>query len=323
MNIAFAGFRHPHIFVLYNEAITHKNATVTGAFEENAHEREKVAAERGVSFSYSSYEELLNDPKVDTVGIGDYYGKRGSMIIEALRHGKHVICDKPICTSLSELEEIKRLASEKKLAVHCMLELRFLAQAEQVRQLIAAGEIGDIKNASFTGQHHLNYGVRPDWYYKEGHHGGTINDIAIHGVDILRYLTGKNLTKVNFARTWNAFADKEPQFRDCGQFMADMDGMAVMADVSYAAPKCPDLPTYWDFYLWGSLGMINFRCADNNISIYKDTKEVITCEKKPFSFIDCLSDELCGRSSVISTAEVLESARQTLTVQAFADSIAE
>ena len=34
------------------------------------------------------------------------------------------------------------------------------------------------------------------WYFEEGKHGGTINDIAIHGIDLVRYLTGKNVTKI-------------------------------------------------------------------------------------------------------------------------------
>ena len=52
------------------------------------------------------------------------------------------------------------------------------------------------------------------WYFEEGKHGGTINDIAIHGIDLLRFITGKEFTKVNFAKTWNAFADKEPEFKE-------------------------------------------------------------------------------------------------------------
>ncbi len=319
MNIAFAGFGHAHIFALYREALANKRVTVLGAFEESEEARAKISAERKIEFNYASYEEILNDGRVDVVAIGDVFAKRGQMIIAALSHGKHVICDKPICTSLDELDEIKRLSNERGLCVHCMLDLRFMPQAKKVRELIKSGEIGEVKSASFTAQHHLSYGTRPDWYFKAGAHGGTINDIGIHGVDLLRYITGKELTKIHAARTWNAFADKEPQFMDSAQFMAEMDGMALMADVSYAAPKCPALPTFWDIYLWGTDGMINFRCADSEIRIYKDEKTVIKCEAVSARFIDCLADEINGEAPIINTADVLESARQTLLLQAFAD----
>ncbi len=320
MNIAFAGFGHAHIFALYREALAHKKVTVLGAFEESAEARAQISYERKIEFNYASYEEMLNDSRVDVIAIGDIFAKRGKLIIKALKHGKHVICDKPLCTSLEELDEIKRLANASGLKVHCMLELRFMPQAEKVRELIHSGEIGEIKSANFTAQHHLAYGTRPDWYFKDGAHGGTINDIAIHGIDLLRFLTGKELTKIHAARTWNAFADKEPHFKDSAQFMAEMDGMALMADVSYAAPKCP-LPTYWDVYLWGTDGMINFRCADNEIRIYKNEKTTITCEATPSRFIDCLIDEISGGAPIINTADSLESAKQALMLQAFANEV--
>lgn len=104
--------------------------------------------------------------------------KRG-YIIEALKHNKHVICDKPICTDLKELEEIEKLSKEKNLRVACMLDLRYIPQVGKVKELIQSGEIGEIKIASFTGQHFLDYGNRPIWYYEGNNQGGTINDIAI------------------------------------------------------------------------------------------------------------------------------------------------
>lgn len=111
--IAFAGFRHGHIFGLYKQATENPIVKIIGCFEENEEERKKVEESRGIDFGYKSYEEVLNDKSVDAVAIGDYYGKRGKMIIDALNRGKHVICDKPICTSLEELDEIERLSEEK------------------------------------------------------------------------------------------------------------------------------------------------------------------------------------------------------------------
>ena len=278
MNIAFAGFRHSHIFGLYNKAVADEEVNIVGCYEEDAVERKNVEESKGIVFTYNTYEEILDDERVEAVAIGDYYGKRGKMVIEALKHGKHVICDKPICTDLAELEEIDRLSSEKNLEVCCMLDLRYMAQVSKMKEIIEKGELGEIHNVSFTGQHPLNYGTRPGWYFEEGKHGGTINDIAIHGIDLVRFLTGKNLTKVNCAKTWNAFADKEPAFKDCGQFMAEMENMSIMADVSYAAPKCGfSMPTYWDFYFWGSKGMLNFKLNEKTIHLYKDKEEIIEC----------------------------------------------
>lgn len=320
MNLAFAGFRHGHIFGLYNKAVADESVQIVGCFEEDVTERQKVEQQKGIHFNYQTYEELLSDERVEAVAIGDYYGKRGQMVIQALKRGKHVICDKPICTKLEELEEIEQLSTDNHLQVCCMLDLRYMAQVSKVKEIIENGEIGDIHNISFTGQHYLNYGGRPNWYFEDGKHGGTINDIAIHGIDLVRFLTGKNVTKVNCAKVWNAFADKEPDFKDCGQFMIEMENISVMADVSYAAPKCfSSMHTYWDFYIWGSNGMLNFNLKEKKIHIYKDSETILDCEEGSCEYLRDFMREMQGMHTIMNTRGILESQRQTLMIQQFAD----
>ena len=237
------------------------------------------------------------------------------MVIAALKRGKHVMCDKPICTELSELYEIQKLSLEKDLKVGCMLELRYMPQIRKVKEIIESGEIGCIKNASFSGQHCLDYENRPKWYFEEGKHGGTVNDIGIHGIDLLRFITGKNMTNIYYARTWNAFADKEPKFRDCGQFCVAMEDMTVMADVSYAAPLCKEiLPIYWEFHLWGTNGMIRFNWKDGNkIHLYRSTEEVIECECCENNYLDDFIEEVRGKQTIMNTQDILQSQMQIRT----------
>lgn len=319
MNIAFAGFRHYHIYGLFESAVASPDVTVTGCFEANDEARVRASA-LGAEFNYSSFEEILEDSSVEAVAIGDYYGIRGQLATRALKAGKHVICDKPVCTDIDELLEIEKLSSENNLQVCCMLDLRYMAQTAKAKEIVESGKLGRIINVNFTGQHCLDYGNRPGWYYEEGKHGGTINDIAIHGVDLIRMITGKDLTKVNCAKVWNAFAKEEPQFADCGQFMAEFGDMSVMADVSYAAPKFSGtLPTYWDFYFWGTEGMMNFRLSETDIHIYKDTEEIIPCQSEGNQYLRDFILETKGESTIMSTKSVLETQKQMLLIQKAAE----
>jgi predicted dehydrogenase len=292
--------------------------TICGCYEED--EESKVTAQKELTcdFNYASYEEMLNDERVEIIGIGDYYQRRGQLIIDALKHGKHVICDKPLCTELSELEQIEQLVKETGLKVGCMLELRFMGAAEKAKELIEEGVLGDLTAASFTGQHFLNYKNRAKWYFEPGKHGGTINDIAVHGVDLLRYMTGKELTEINCAKTWNKCAPLSPDFMDGGQFMIEMDGMSVMADTSYTAAAVPgaQMPTYWSFHLWGTKGMANFRFGESEkLHLYIKEEQVIECKPyNPLMLADFMN-EIAGLPSILTTESVLESARQTLMIQ--------
>ncbi len=320
MNIAFAGFRHSHILGLYKTATENPEVNIAYCYEQDDKTKAELQKTTEIKFNCDSYDEILKDSTVDAVAIGDYYGIRGKLIISALTAGKHVICDKPICTDLAELEIIEKLAREKNLQVCCMLDLRYMPQTSKVCELIKNGEIGEVVNVSFTGQHCLDYGTRPNWYFEDGKHGGTINDIAIHGIDLVRFITKKNLTKVNCAKTWNAFADKVPEFKDCGQFMAEMEGISLMADVSYAAPKFDGiLPTYWDFYFWGSKGMLQFNLKSNCIHIYKTCEEIIECEPCNPGYLRDFMLEIKGEKTIMNTFDIIESQRQVLKIQKAAE----
>ena len=321
MRIAFAGFRHGHIVSLYEKAKENPDVSILGCWEEDDATREATIQSLNADFCYNDYAALVGDPEVEVVAIGDYYAKRGRLVIEALKNGKHVICDKPICTELSELDEIEKLSEEKDLQVCCMLDLRYMEQASKSKELIESGAIGEVKIATFTGQHGLSFDSRPRWYFEDGKHGGTINDIAIHGVDLVRFITGKNLTKIDCAKTWNAYAVKAPNFKDCGQFMVDMEGMAVTADVSYSAPRFNGiLPTYWDFYFWGTEGMIHFNMAENKTCLYKDGAcQTFECEFLSSRYFEDLPKMIQGAPALLNTKDILASQRQVLMIQKAAE----
>lgn len=86
-------------------------------------------------FDNKSYSEMLSDRKIDAVAIGVKYGERERAVISALMAGKHIVSDKPICTSMTELSEIKKLSEEKNLKIACMLDLRYMPSAVAAKKL--------------------------------------------------------------------------------------------------------------------------------------------------------------------------------------------
>jgi len=324
MNIAFAGLRHGHIYGLAGLAKQNPDFSITGWWETDEEARKGGEA----AFSkppYESYEALLDDEKVDIVAIGDYFGIRGRRVIEALKAGKHVMCDKPVCTSLDELDEITRLLQEKNLKLGCMLDLRYEPCLRHLSSLIADGQLGEIKTASFTGQHPLNWGQRAGWYFEEGKHGGTFNDIAIHGVDAIHFLTGSPWVKTLYARQWNAFAPLAPIFMDCAQCVGELaNGANVMADVSYAAPSPGGFktPAYWRFTLWGTKGFAECRVNDPVITLLLTGDSQPHCVAAPPVESDYLRDfkrEIEGEQVLFNTQSVLDSSRAALQLQQHAD----
>ena len=336
MNIVFVGFRHGHTATIYKDAVSNPEINVLGAWEPTEVGR-AMAEGTGMEFNYPTLESVLEDPNVDAISLGGVYGERGAQAIAALKAGKHVYGDKPICTTMEELEEIERLAKEKNLKVGCYLSMRFSNGMKTIRELIANGDIGEVGAIDMTAQHPLNYGSRPMWYFEKGKHGGTINDIAIHGVDIVRFLTGLGIKNVTAARTWNHFATQEPDFKDCGQLMAELEnGAGLMMDVSYAAPaSCGfKLETYWRFTIWGTKGVIEYKLngGPNAKTIDSDDGALVQValegsegfvaypkEKYPVTAWGEFLKEINGEETIINTEDVLRTSREVLSVQAVAD----
>lgn len=321
MNIAFAGFKHDHIIGLYNQTQLSEDTAVCGAWEAEGTYRISAQAS-GVQFTYETYEQLLSDEKVDIVAIGDQYGDRGKLIISALRAGKHVIADKPLCTSLAELDEIEALVQKTGKKVHCLYTLRYLPRTISVKNFIESGKLGKINNIYFGGQHPLQYGKRPGWYYTEKH-GGVINDIAVHGIDLIRFMCGLEIEEVLAARCWNAYAEAEPGFLDSAQFMARFSGGAgLIADVSYASPNSQGykLPLYWAFDIWGTKGVIRFSYHQEATAYLDGEAEgfILPDTEPPCDELHDFLSEIQGKMpKILDTVAVLASARDTLRVQAF------
>ena len=323
MKIAFAGLRHNHIYSLYNEVKAHADLTEVGAWEETAAAAEAAKAVITEPF-YESYEALLADPSVDIVAIGDYYGIRGKRVIQALNAGKAVITDKPLCTSPEELAEIVRISREKQIPVGIQLELRDDGTLQTAAALIARGEIGEIRAVQFTAQHPLSYGVRPGWYFEEGKHGGTFNDIAIHAMDVLTWVAGSAYDKTLFARQWNAYATEVPHFKDCAQFNGQLvNGAAVTGDVSYAAPQAAfTLPSYWRFTFWGATGYLECRVGAETMTVAtaEDTQPRTVAVQAPKRHVlDSFLEEVRNGAPAENTASCIAASRAALSLQRFAD----
>ena len=329
LRIAFMGFRHGHIFGALKDAQEHEGVDVVAACEEDEATRGQLA-DGTATITHDSFDRMLDDVECDAIAIGDYYGRRGAIAIRALELGKHVIADKPICTSLDELARIAELARDKGLSVGCQLDLRNSGKQIALRKLIREeGRLGDVHAIHFGGQHPLNYGTRPGWYFEEGKHGGTINDIAIHAIDLIPWVTGKPFEEVVAARNWNAALPEVPHFKDAAQVMLALEGgCGVMGDVSYLTPNSFSykLPMYWRITFWGERGVVETDTAHDDLMLYADgSTEVetvpaeVSCAGGYFrSFVNEIAGSREGLSP--STEEVLTSSRACLTAQAAADS---
>ena len=327
IRFAFVGFQHGHIMAVYNHARQSPDIEILAACEEDADRRAELAKAGTVEITHENYERMLDEVECDVIAVGDIFAKRGQRTIQALQKGRHVISDKPICCKLDELEQIKKLAEEKNLVVGCQLDLRSSAAIRKIKQLIDAGEIGEVHTVTFTGQHPLSIGIRPMWYFKEGLHGGTINDIAVHGIDALEWMTGRKIVEVVAARVWNAKAKQYPFFQDGAQFILKMDnGGGVLSDVSYLTPDGSyNVPNYYRFTIHGDIGQIEATYHSDFIIMIKANDErhfhIPAGQGRANAYFEDFITQVKGKTDNVelTTKDVIRAAYVSLVTQQAAD----
>ena len=325
---AFVGFRHPHIFDMFRRCQTHADISVVACCEENASAARQLAEAGEVQITHSDCAAMLANVECDVVAVGDCYGRRADILSMAMKAGKHVISDKPLCITLAELDRIEEIATAHDRVIGCMLDMRDLPVYLKLRELLQSGEIGEINAISFDGQHPLLYGQRPMWYFEPGMHGGVFNDIAVHAIDLIPWAAGQRIDAVVAARGWNATVPEHPQFQQCGQAMLRLEnGAGIVCDVSYLTPDsfAYEMPLYWRFTFWGSQGVLEATANSPGITIYKhgeqEPRVVPLPEGRPGAYLDSFLREISGQRDNLhlSSTDVLTAARTTLALQKVAD----
>ena len=113
---------------------------------------QKFAIKHGIDMdkAYGEYSALATDPDVEVVYVGSVNPQHLTMARMYLEAGKHVLCEKPLCMNLRETEELVELARRKKLFLMEAIWSRCLPSYQALREEIAAGSIGDIKQVLCT-----------------------------------------------------------------------------------------------------------------------------------------------------------------------------
>ena len=151
------------------------------------------AADLGVAKAYRTLDELLDDPAVQVVHVTSPNALHYPQVKAILAAGKHVVCEKPLAMTSAESAEMVALATASgKVAAVCY-NTRFYPLNQQMRGMVAAREIGDIRLV--TGQYHQDWLAQDtDWNWRlDAAEGGilrSVGDIGTHWLDLTGFITG-------------------------------------------------------------------------------------------------------------------------------------
>src|SRR5665213_3496605 len=169
---------------------------IAGVAARTAEQARRFADDLSIEHSSGDYRDFLADPSIDAVHICTPNPLHFSMASAAMEAGKHVLCEKPLATSIAEATEMVRLARAKNLANCTFHNLRFYPQVQNMRALREAGELGDILSVQGTySQDWLLYDTDWNWRIESGP-SRTFADIGTHWCDLVEHVTGLRMTSL-------------------------------------------------------------------------------------------------------------------------------
>lgn len=182
------------------EYIDNKNCKLVGFYDISLSLSEQMMQKYGGT-AYGSYQELLENKEIDAVSICVPNHLHAEITVAALRAGKHVLCEKPMATTISDCEAMVRTAEKtgKKLLIGH--NQRLTPAHKRAKKLIEEGLIGDIITFKTTFGHggpetwSINPG-RDVWFFdKKAAVMGAMADLGIHKTDLIHFLTGQTIVE--------------------------------------------------------------------------------------------------------------------------------
>jgi predicted dehydrogenase len=238
---AVIGCRHFHIVEFINEMI-HLGHEFIGIYEmENINNRDIITEKYKVD-SYDNLDDLLSK-EIDIVGCADINSRKIDVIELCENHQIHIMTDKPIVTSIKQYDRLERIIRRNQIQVGMMLTERFQPVFQTLKRMVDERKFGEITHISMRKPHRLSKAKREPWFFSKTLSGGIIVDLLIHDFDLIRWLTGMEVTEINGYIAKNML----PEYED----FYDTASVGVLLNNSLPVQLYSDWHTPSNSWTWG------------------------------------------------------------------------
>jgi len=155
---------------------------------------QRVAKIYSIPHIFSDYNKMFELEELDAVSICTPNFLHAPVAIAAAKAGKHILCEKPMATTLEEADEMIKTARESKVILMIEQSFRFIPKNEVVKEIIDKGLIGKIFHirTRFASPGPEFWSPTGKWFFsKQKAGGGALIDDGIHSVDLMRWFVGE------------------------------------------------------------------------------------------------------------------------------------
>lgn len=177
-----------------------RNVTCYAVGSRTKENADNFASRYGIKKVYSSYEDLVNDPKIDLVYIATPHSEHFNNVKLALLAGRNVLCEKAFMLNEDQAEAVFKCAEEKKLLLVEAMWTRFHPMRKKLDEVIASNVIGE--PIMLTANLGYNIAVK-DRIAKPELGGGALLDLGVYTLNFASMVFGNDVTDIASLCTFN------------------------------------------------------------------------------------------------------------------------
>ena len=188
--------------IMANTVKSMRGVTVYAVGSRTPESAERFASAYGVKKSYGSYEELVNDPKVELIYVATPHSEHYENVKLALNAGKNVICEKAFMLNERQAQEVFALAEEKNLLLVEAMWTRFSPMRAKLNEVLASNVIGEPKMLTANLGYNIASKARIS---KPELGGGALLDLGVYVLNFASMVFGNDVTDIASICTFNEF----------------------------------------------------------------------------------------------------------------------
>jgi len=259
VSFAVIGINHAHIYGQV-DCLLRAGAKLKGFHAPEDDLAKAFSARFPQSPRVAEKKQLLEDESIALIVSAGIPFDRAPLGVEAMRHGKDYMSDKPGMTSLEQLAEVRRVQQEtRRIYSICYSEHFETRSTVKAGELVVAGAIGKVVSTTGLGPHKLKNLPRPDWFYERRKTGGIITDIASHQCEQFLFFADALEAQVVAASVANRANPDRPELQDFGELLMRAGEVTGYVRVDWMTPD--GLPVWGDgrLMILGTEGYLELR----------------------------------------------------------------
>ncbi|OAS17018.1 Gfo/Idh/MocA family protein [Paenibacillus oryzisoli] len=262
LKVGMISFAHGHAYSYLDSLRAIPQVEVIGIADESYSRVERVVTTYNLPY-YEHYQDLLAT-NVDAVVICSENVHHADITIAAAKAGKHVLCEKPLGVSLSEMEAMIASCKEHGVQLMTAFPCRYLASVVKAKEAIEQGEIGEIIAIKGTNRGSLPSG----WFLQSDlSGGGALLDHTVHVMDLMNWMTQSEVKEV-YAYAATLF-NENLAIDDAGMIHVKFaNGVVGVLDTSWSRNAA--FPTWGDVTMTivGTKGTLSIDAFAQNNELY-------------------------------------------------------